>query len=396
MGPYAGPTDWKIMRIAIVQNAIIYGGRLAVMIKMIEALNERGVTPDIISLKANMDPDRIWDLYGLKISFNLLRIQPVINRLPAEISILAFNMALRREYTRYDFLIDSNNTSFLMPRRIPVLSYVHYPRIARLKSRYVNIHHPQGSKTNIKNLNGAMLKLLSGMYSFQTIKANNLVVANSRFTRNAFQRAFPTYGKRVPILYPPVESFVPQGSAWETRANIVCSVGRFCPEKNQMAQIRLAQKTSDYQFNLVGFTDPENDYYQRCTRYCRQNRVKNVFFFPNKSSAEKNEILQKSMFFLHPNVNEPFGITTVEAVLSGCLPLVHNSGGQKEIVPYKELRFENMDGLHSVLRDCAATKSHFAAIQKTLVEHCRENFTGAKFKEKFNSILDVFQTGYLT
>jgi len=383
------------MKIGIAQNAITYGGRLAVIAKMIDVLNDRGHIPDIICLDANIDSENIWRSYGTKISFNLVKIQPGINRLPAEISILGFNMALRRYYQKYDFIIDSNNTSFLMPPRIPVLSYVYYPRISRLKSKSLTIHNPDGPQKSWMSINGAILKMLALGYTFQTIQTNNLVVAISKFTQNAFRSAFPGYKKNIPIIYPPVDSNDLPKVAWEDRDNIVCSAGRFSPEKNQMAQIRLAERTPDFQFNLVGFAEPGNTYYQRCKQYCQQNQVSNVTFYPNISSNEKKSLMQASKFFIHPIINEPFGITTVEAILSGCIPLVHNSGGQKEVVPNKELRFDNMDALQTVFKDCTASKNRFIKIQSALVKNCRENFTTERFREKFNTILDEFQGNYL-
>jgi len=49
--------------------------------------------------------------------------------------------------------------------------------------------------------------------------------------------------------------------------------------------------------------------------------------------------LSRTRFFVFPAVNEHFGIVTVEAIASGALPFVHNSGGQREIVPDPRLRF---------------------------------------------------------
>jgi glycogen synthase len=44
---------------------------------------------------------------------------------------------------------------------------------------------------------------------------------------------------------------------------------------------------------------------------------------------------------MHNLRNEPFGISTVEAIAAGCVPIVHNSGGQREIVPFDDLRFND-------------------------------------------------------
>ena len=53
------------------------------------------------------------------------------------------------------------------------------------------------------------------------------------------------------------------------------------------------------------------------------------------------EHLYKAKFYVFTAKDEHFGITTVEAMMHGAIPFVHNSGGQKEIVPFEELRFED-------------------------------------------------------
>ena len=39
--------------------------------------------------------------------------------------------------------------------------------------------------------------------------------------------------------------------------------------------------------------------------------------------------------------DEPFGLGTVEAIMHGCYPIVHNSGGSAEIVGKKQLLFND-------------------------------------------------------
>ena len=44
------------------------------------------------------------------------------------------------------------------------------------------------------------------------------------------------------------------------------------------------------------------------------------------------EILAKAKVYVHCAQNEHFGISIVEAMAAGCVPVVHNSGGPREIV----------------------------------------------------------------
>jgi glycosyltransferase involved in cell wall biosynthesis len=66
-----------------------------------------------------------------------------------------------------------------------------------------------------------------------------------------------------------------------------------------------------------------------------------VSFLPNPSHAEVKQALAQTRFYVFPAVNEHFGMTTVEAIAMGAIPFVHDSGGQREIVPLDGLRFSD-------------------------------------------------------
>ncbi|HEX9239627.1 MAG TPA: glycosyltransferase, partial [Candidatus Bathyarchaeia archaeon] len=44
------------------------------------------------------------------------------------------------------------------------------------------------------------------------------------------------------------------------------------------------------------------------------------------------DVLGRAMAYVHCAENEHFGITIVEAMAAGCVPIVHDSGGPREIV----------------------------------------------------------------
>jgi glycosyltransferase involved in cell wall biosynthesis len=56
--------------------------------------------------------------------------------------------------------------------------------------------------------------------------------------------------------------------------------------------------------------------------------------------SETNFYHLQLSFYTH-SVSEPFGITTVQGIATGCIPIVHNSGGQIEIVEDELLRYNN-------------------------------------------------------
>jgi glycosyltransferase involved in cell wall biosynthesis len=58
-----------------------------------------------------------------------------------------------------------------------------------------------------------------------------------------------------------------------------------------------------------------------------------VKFYPNAPAEQKVDLLKKAKLYLHTMEGEHFGISIVEAMALGCLPIVHDSGGMREFVP---------------------------------------------------------------
>ena len=68
------------------------------------------------------------------------------------------------------------------------------------------------------------------------------------------------------------------------------------------------------------------------------NRVQ---IYPNASAEQKIELLKKAKIYLHTMVGEHFGISIVEAMAHGCLPIVHDSGGMREFIP-QQYRYQTI------------------------------------------------------
>ena len=71
----------------------------------------------------------------------------------------------------------------------------------------------------------------------------------------------------------------------------------------------------------------------------------------------------------HPEKFEHFGITTVEAMASGCIPVVINRGGQSEIIKNGQngFLFEDWTQLKSITLDICSNPEGYAHIGKNAV-----------------------------
>jgi len=152
------------------------------------------------------------------------------------------------------------------------------------------------------------------------------------------------------ILYPPVD--VDQFKAG-VKQNIITSVGRFFVGNHSKKQLEMIKtfknmctnnpEIKDYEFHVCGGvgTDSENlNYLNQCKKEAEGFPI---FFHENISYPDLKELYAKSKIFWHatglnqdinkePDKFEHFGITTVEAMSAGVVPVVIGKAGQVEIV----------------------------------------------------------------
>src|SRR3989344_725590 len=181
---------------------------------------------------------------------------------------------------------------------------------------------------------------------FSYIESYDRIITISKFSQYWLQRYW-----RLPtdVLYPPaaVNKFQPN----KHKRNIIVNIGRFfitghC--KKQLDLVRVFKKMVDqginnWELHFIGSV-AEGEAHQRYFNAVQEeSQGYLVFFHVNAPFSELREILSLAKIYWHAtgldeDVNrnpirmEHFGITTIEAMASGCVPIVINLGGQSEIV----------------------------------------------------------------
>jgi len=167
-------------------------------------------------------------------------------------------------------------------------------------------------------------------------------VYNSEFTKNVLERNLRK--QKSFLLYPPVDvSSMTVGS----KDKLILSVARFSSTMQSKRQDILIEafrdlctKISGYKLILVGGLAGEIKIIDDL-----RSQAKNlpIEIIPNPDFAKLKELYSRSQFFWHaagydvdeeknPERVEHFGMTTVEAMSAGCIPLVIAKGGQKEVI----------------------------------------------------------------
>ncbi len=164
----------------------------------------------------------------------------------------------------------------------------------------------------------------------------NLAVYNSEFTKEIVEKTWSIKGE---VLYPPVstEEFKPL-----KKKKQIVSVGRFTNKrsKKQEVLIRAFKELGEkvWSLHLVGGALPgDREYVDELKKMAKGLEV---FFYENITVKELSRIYGESSIYWHaagfgetdPKKMEHFGISTVEAMSAGCVPVVIKLGGQLEIV----------------------------------------------------------------
>lgn len=316
---------------------------------IIKVLNDLGIEPDIVTQKAKLKPEEVSKFYGSDLKFSLKEIFVDI-RLPFEWHIILFNRVVRTYLKSYDLIINSNNTSIGLPDEKEIISYVHYPRKDRLVSPTLSLHFPERGNKRLLNPAHFFQNAAKLVYKLnKNLCKKEFVIANSEFTKRAVLNNYHAEPENIKVIYPPVK--LGEYNFIKDKNLRVCSVGRFAEDKRQLEQIKIAEKLPEFEFHFVGFVKRGDRYFEKCRAYVETNNIKNAYLHPNVEFYEMEKILSESNFFIHSLRNEPFGIGTVQAVSKGCIPVVHNSGGQIEIVDNSDLRYTDDEDAVKIFRE---------------------------------------------
>lgn len=229
------------------------------------------------------------------------------------------------------------------------------------------------------------------------------LVCNSRFTQRFVDREFGS--AKTTVLYPPVDTTAFKPLA---KKKIILYVGRFTDllhHKNQelLADIFMKLYTDhrngplkNWQLVLAGGDKEGKAIVTRLRSITRGYPVRiaaNVDFSELKLLYGQASLFWSAAGFGFNELKEPqkmehFGMTTVEAMAAGAVPLVVNLGGQKEIVTSGEDGYvwKTTDQLQNLTLDLIRhpAKRRRLAAQAIITS---QRFSLAKFNENFKQIV---------
>ena len=237
------------------------------------------------------------------------------------------------------------------------------------------------------------------------IGSYTLLMANSHFTRSWIRRL---WGLPAEVLYPPIEV---RGTLPSVRKKPrIVAVGRFFPsDHNKKHDIliqafrELRQTASEFatwELHLVGGRTQVEGTDQYIAQLQKLAQGEPVFFYFDARRSKLEEILQSASIFWHatgfgedpqshPYKLEHFGMSTVEAMGHGCVPVVFRSGGQVEIISHGRngLLWETLSELQHFTRQLATSTDLLDRMGREAYRRSLD-FSRAAFRSAAQGLLD--------
>jgi len=290
---------------------------------------------------------------------------------------------------RREFDLTINTHGDVMP--LPVdITYLHFPVFALLAEEpwryYAKYFKSLFWRAYFEPYRVMQKYLARFMFS------RSLLLTNSSFSRNVIRKYIHSDAL---VVYPPVEveEYLKLSRNLE-REEAVISISRFAPEKNLHLIPFIAKNLPGISFYVVGSVRGYRsmEYYNRISELIKKMSLKNVKLYPNASYEEKLEILSRCKVFLHLMPYEHFGISVVEGMASGCIPVVHKSGGQWLDIVKKGRYGEGFSSLKptEIAQTVDRAISKWSREIVKILTGWASNFSSKKFREKFTQIIRTY------
>lgn len=240
---------------------------------------------------------------------------------------------------------------------------------------------------------------------FINIFKNNFiseVICNSHFTAK-FLNTFPQ--AKIKVLYPPVdvEKFSPS-----VKEDIILSVGRFDNILNAKKQDiliegfqKIIEKRPETKWKLVlmggSREDPAENHYLIHLKHLAKSLP--VEFIVNPDFNELKNTYSKAKIywhaagfgvdeFLHPEETEHFGMSVVEAMASGAVPMVVTKGGLTEIVSDSKngYTWQTLDDLVAKTQLLLDTPKELQKLSNEVLV-CSQLFSKEKFESELLNLI---------
>ena len=270
----------------------------------------------------------------------------------------------KEDRSSFDLIFSTQDPRYVPDASIPVVQWGYYgSHVPKVRERRTP---PRIARS-----------LATDLYYREKISRLALVLAISQFSKESLDREW----KRPSILvYPACNMVTPL-----RKQNMVVTVARAIPEKRLEIFWKVASLCPSLNFVMLLTQDKRfQSYFEELKRSTPSNGQ--ILLNPVRTLYHK--VLGEARVYLHLMENEHFGITVVEAMSAGCVPIVHDSGGPREIVTEQAgFRWKSIQEIPQLVTT-AMSKPETGEIATERAE----SFNYEVFERKLSSIFSELQT----
>ncbi len=383
--------DYCVYYLGLIANIVhislnARGGGERLAVATIKAISSMGIDVELSTLE-KPDMQLIHDAYGTSIEADLKKIR---------------TLNIFQKYCPRNCNVTVNTHGDMLPfyhndfNKKNAITYCHYP----IASHLIDCGDPDYSAA-LQNM--CLLGMTPSLHyryynaartAYIKMMVNSTVLTNSNFSRKAILKSF---GVDSAVLPPPVDVDIFRNACLtsNSRNDSILVISRFHPSKKIENVIHLAkllhQNELGTEMNIVGNMLPDGvGYFNYLNNLVKHYELEDfVRFEINLRFDRLLNLMRRSKVYVHPLPGEPFGISTVEAMSAGIIPVVPDIGGHTEFVPAKYQFHTYGQGVGAVAAALAAPAS-----ERAKLSHSTQKYSVTNYIKKFQQILtDITDIG---
>lgn len=394
------------MKIAVYMNDFIYkyGGSEGYTANLIEVLQNIFVKQCITILTESYKTDGVIsetefaanlnNAYGLKIKAEFIKlcyipsIKTKVNEKASKIVHIKQFLERQKGFFKTQKTISKITRGFDL-----FINGSRYSFYGNAAKNVAVVHFPKEKLLTIPiNKKLPWCKVLAKKQDNNFANNTDLFVPNSNFTSYWLTQKWQITDDKKCVLYPPV---TPVSATAEKKRNQIFVCSRIEATKKIDLLLKAFESSEYLKQNctlvIAGSVKGESkEYIENIQKISPSAKF---YFEPSREEIEK--LYAESEIFWHakgineenPLYFEHFGITTVEAISAGCVPIVINKGGQKEIVNDTcGFKWNTTEELVSFTENLVRNHDRMAEVSKNAVLRS-ELYSKKSFEKEFRNIL---------
>lgn len=286
------------------------------------------------------------------------------------------------------------------------ITYCHYPLVPQLIKRndysFLEIFFESINEFPQKIKDKIATKILE---KYNQMMKNTFILTNSKFSKQAIEKIYGNDSVEATIIYPPVDvskfnifknvSNKNINNSSEKDHNAILVISRISPDKKIENAIEIGKRLKGkenigyYYMTIIGNIDSDNEnYLEKLNNLIAKYDLKdNIKIKPDVHFDELQKLLEKSSIYFHPTPNEPFGISIVEAMSAGLIPITPN-WGDAEFVPSK-YQYQSIEHATEIIAKLIKNKiENNLSKERKNISDLTDKFSKQKYKEHFRNVIE--------